>query len=270
MKLMKQFLWLFFVALAVAAMATACKGKQPNDTAKESRGEADSAKLALRIGVTPTMDCLPAYVVMERGIADRHGLNLRLALYNARMDQDTAIVRGRIDGMLTDSVHVAYINSKEKDLLKVCGTTQAEWQLIAGRTSRVARLNQLGDKIVAHACFSATEWLTERALKGVKTQADVYKVQVNDVRVRYNMLLVAAVDAAWLPEPFASMAIKRGHHTIADSKTYSQHLGTVAFTSKAMTQKEKHRQIELFMQCLDEANDSIKQYGTAHYANCMK
>lgn len=270
MKLMKQFLWLFFVALVMAATVAGCKGKQSDGVAKEGRAEADTSRSALRIGVTPTRDCLPAFIVMERGIAERHGLDLHLALYNARMDQDTAIVRGRIDGMLTDSVHVAYINSKHKDLLKVCGTTQAEWQLVAGRTSRVARLNQLGDKIIAHACFSATEWLTERALKGVKTQADVYKVQVNDVKVRYNMLLVAAVDAAWLPEPFASMAIKRGHHVIADSKNYSKNLGTVAFASKAMVQKQKHSQIELFTQCLNEANDSIKKYGFKHYADCMK
>lgn len=270
MKKAKHIILKLVVAFAIVATAAGCSNNKQSSNTESNNSRADSAAAALVVGITPTSDCLPALVAVERGIAERHGLSVDLAMFNARMDQDTAITKGRIDGMFADSVNVAYLNSKDKKWLDVCYKTQAEWLLVAGRTSRVSRCEQLGDKIIAHACFSATEWLTEQALKGVKTKADVYKVQVNDVKVRLNMLLEAAVDAAWLPEPYATMALKSGHNKIADSKQWRQKLGVVAFTSKAMADKKKRKDIDLFIKCLDEANDSIKKYGASHYADCIK
>lgn len=270
MKLTKQFFWFYIIALSTTMLTASCGDKSKSNGATKGESGIDTAKTVIKVGVTPTRDCLPAFIVVERGIAERRGLSVSLDLFGSRMDQDTAIVRDRIDGMLADSVNIAYLNAKEKDFLSVCGQTDAEWKLIAGRTSRVTRLDQLGDKIVAHACFSATEWLTGKALDKVKTKADVYRVQVNDVKVRYNMLLVAAVDAAWLSEPYTSKALKYGHKIIADSKSYGAHLGVVAFTSKALKNKKKQDSIKLFIQCLNEANDSIRKYGAEHYADCIK
>lgn len=270
MKLTKRLFLPFVAALVVLSIAVGCGAKKNDGDAAGAKRQSDVDTTVLSVGVTPTADCLPAFVVVSSGIAERHGLQVRLAQFCARMDQDTAIVRRRVDGLFADSVNIAYLNQKGDVALTVCRATDAEWQLIAGRASRVVRLDQLGDKIIAHACFSATEWLTDKALKGVKTKADVYKVQVNDVKVRLNMLLESAVDAAWLPEPYASMALQHGHKKIADSKKYGTRLGSLAFTSKAMADKKKRADIDLFIKCLDEASDSIKKYGAAHYANCQK
>jgi len=266
----KQLLLLAASALATLPIVLACGSKRADGDAPVAERYAAADSSALSVGVMPTADCLPAFIVAEHGIAERHGLRLRLARYNARMDQDTAIVRGRIDGMFADSVNVAYLKKKHGTKLVECRTTGATWQLVAGRSSRIARLDQLGDKIIAHACYSATEWLTNATMKGVKTSADVYKVQVNDVRVRLNMLMVAAVDAAWLPEPYASIALKHGHKKIADSKKRGANLGTLAFTSQVMADKKKRPQVDLFLKCLDEAADSIRKYGPDHYADCLE
>lgn len=244
--------------------------KSGSTTVQANKEETDSTTANLIVAVTPTMDCLAAYIAVERGITDSLGIKVKLKTYTSRMDQDTAIARSRVDGLFTDSVDVAYLRSKRGVGTTVCGHTDAYWLLIAGRTTRINRLEQLGDKIIGCDRDAATNWLSTKVLSRVKTKAEVYRVQVNDVRIRYNMLLVNAIDAVWLPEPYASSAIKHGHKQIYDSRKVSKQLGVIAFSDKAVNNKTKKKSIDDFLRCLEMAKDSIKIYGVDHYNDIIK
>lgn len=257
------------VATVAVCLCDACKRPASSDgsAAKDDAWLNDT--VSLKVAVLPTADNLAAMVAVERGIARKLGVDVRLVVYRSMMDQDTAVQRGRVDGLFSDSVRVRHLSDGGLQL-DVVRHSDAYWWLIGNKLSRVSRIEQLGDKIVAQTSYSATDWLTSQVLRGVKTKADVYRVPINDVDVRYNMLLANNVDALWLPQPYASAAIRLGHKKMADSRDINKGLGVLAFTKKSMSDKKKKQQIDLFLKSLDVASDSIKRHGQAHYDDVCK
>lgn len=84
-----------------------------------------------------------------------------------------------------------------------------EWKLVANRKSRVTKINQLSDKLVAMTRFSATDFLCDKMSDSIKgKKEEFFRVQVNDVDIRLKMLQNGEIDAAWLTEPQASVAKK--------------------------------------------------------------
>ena len=92
-----------FIALLVLASC----GQSYEETKRLTRQQRlkmlreDSA--ALKIAVMPTLDCLPIFVAKERQLFDT-AVDIRLKRFNAQMDIDTALIRGRAEGAITDLV----------------------------------------------------------------------------------------------------------------------------------------------------------------------
>ncbi len=61
---------------------------------KQEKARLDSIdRASLKVGVMPTLDCLPVYLAYEDSIFLKQGVTVHLYRYNAQMDCDTAIVR---------------------------------------------------------------------------------------------------------------------------------------------------------------------------------
>ena len=118
---------------------------------------ADSA--ALKVAVMPTLDCLPLYIAKERGFFEKQGVDVRLKRYTAQMDCDTAVERGRVEGLVSDLVRSERMQQHGTPLRYVAAT-DAYWQLITNRQARIRELKQLDDKMVAMTRYSATDLLT--------------------------------------------------------------------------------------------------------------
>ena len=216
----------------------------------------------------PTLDCLPIFVASERGWFDSLEIDVRLRLSKAQMDVDTALVGGSVEGAVTDLVRAGRMQKKGTPLSYVAATNAA-WQLVANRTARVKETRQLGDKMVAMTRFSATDLLTDRALEGVKTSATVYRVQINDVQLRLQMLRNNEMDALWLPEPQATAARQLNHAVLWDTEKNDIRLGVVAFREPAMKDKRIRKQIDGFISAYNQACDSLNRLGTAAYADVI-
>ena len=220
--------------------------------------------LALKIAVVPTLDCLPIYVAKERVLYDTARLDLRLRYFTAQMDCDTAIAGRSVEGMVSDLVRTERLK-REGTPLQYVSATNINWYLFTNRKARIKKLDQLGDKMVAMTRYSATDFLTDAALEGVKTSSVVFRIQVNDVFVRQAMLLNNEMDAMWLAEPQATVARLNGHASIYDSQKKGLKLGVMAFRDDAMKDKRRKAQIELFKKAYNAACDSLNKYGIPHY-----
>jgi len=226
-------------------------------------------KAALKVAVMPTIDCLPLYVARDSGLYKEQGADIRLKLFTAQMDCDTAIVGGSVDGMVSDLVRTERLKRREGLQLSYVSSTNAEWQLISNRKARIKQTSQLGDKMVAMTRHSATDKLTAMALDGVKTKSQVFRVQVNDVFVRLDMLTGNGVDAAWLPEPMATQARLRGGQVLTDNGKLGFAPGVIAFRSEVMKGKQRERQVKAFVTTYNRACDSINKHGVQHYADIL-
>lgn len=269
MKMMK--LRNIFVCGWCIALVVAC-GQSYETKQRMTRAERAKLKtadsLALKVGVMPTLDCMPLFVAKERRLFDTLGVDVRLRIRKAQMDIDTALIGGSVEGAVSDSVRVARMRSRGTALTEV-GTTNTSWQLVGNRSARLKEVKQLGDKMVAMTRYSATDFLTDHVLTGVKTTATVYRVQINDVPLRLQMLLNNEMDALWLPEPQATTAREHGHTVLWDTEKHNLWLGRVVFRDKALGDARVKKQIDVFKQAYNMACDSLNQRGVSAYADLV-
>lgn len=261
----------FGVCLLLLGMA-ACGHSEQKHTqlTKQEKARLDSIdKAAFKVGVMPTLDCMPVFVAYEDSLFLRQGVTVHLRRYNSQMDCDTALMRGRVEGSVTDLIRAARIEKKGTALTYPI-STNLYWQLIANRKARISELKQLSDKMIAMTRFSATDYLSDLAIDSGKPKFDVYRVQINDVGIRLRMLINNEMDAMFLPEPQATKARLEQHNVLMDSRDKNLQLGVFAFRKKALLKPLRREQAEKFVKVYNMAVDSINKNGLQKYAAILK
>ncbi len=234
---------------------------------KYAAWRADS--MAFKVAVMPTLDCFPFYLAKEMGWADSLHVDYRLRTYTAQMDCDTALLGGSVQGAVSDLVRVNHMK-KQGCPLYCLSATGAYWQLISNRKARIKKLDQLGDKMVAMTRYSATDFLTDHFLKGVKTSSMVFKIQVNDVNIRLSMLLNNEMDAMWLTEPQATLARQARNNVVADSRDAKLNLGVIAMRDETRRDAARKDQLRKVVAAYNQACDSLNKNGIAHYGQVAR
>jgi len=179
---------------------------------------------ALYVAVMPVEDCLPLYLAEKRGLADTLGLKMKLLRYDALMDIDTAYVLRHADVAWEDSFRLAQYHTqtphfatdsilKEPDTLWM--PTKGRWCFVASRKSKIKKLKDLHEKMVGITRWSLADTLCNIVVNqaGINQQ-DVYRPQINNVKLRMRMLRENLLDAAILPEPYASWAKAEKHRIL--------------------------------------------------------
>lgn len=253
-------LLLLFLSCVVAV---SCNKKGGNDNVEEAV-ESDSASV-IRVGVMPTLDALPFFVAKERGMFENGNIGVALVSFDSHMDIDTALIGGSVDAAFTDLVRMEKLKADSKDTLRYLTSTELCWSLVSNKVARINRLQQFGDKMVAMTRWSATDYLTDKVFDAVQTKAQVYGVQINDLDVRLKMLLNNEMDAAWLPEPQATVAVCAGHKRLLTSDKDDEKFGVlvVRFPIKGKDNRNVENKLR---EIYSVACDSINKYGMKAYA----
>ncbi len=265
---MKKLLYLTIaVALLTACGKTYEEEKRERQEMKVQLAREDSA--ALKIAVLPTLDCLPVYVAKELDLFDTTVVDVRLKPFTAQMDCDTALMGKSAEGTVTDLVRMQQLVKKGAKIHYVA-QTGAYWMLFTNRNARISQLKHLEDKMVAMTRYSVTDMLTDRAVDSAKVKSEfVFRIQVNDINVRMQMLNNNIMDALWLTEPQATMARLRKNPVLMDSRKVGMNYGVLAFNQQKMRTYERKQQLAAFVKGYDAACDSINKYGVAHYRDLV-
>lgn len=261
---MKRIILIFVSAVVLVACGRSYEEQKRLTRAERQRlAREDSA--ALKIAVTPTLDCLPLYVAQYYGLFDGLGADVRLKRYAARMDCDEALRQGRVEGLVTDLVRGQRLVSLGTPL-EYLTATGAYWQLLTNRNARIKELKQLNDKMVAMTRYSATDMLSDYAVDSVGLAPEmVFRIQVNDMVLRLRMLENNEMDALLLTEPQATAARMLKHPVLMDSRKLGMRLGAVAVKSAAMGDTARQRQVKVMLKAYDMACDSIRKHGLKSY-----
>lgn len=266
---MKQLLWAFIAVVVLAAC-----GQSYEETKRKSKAErirlAKEDSAALKVAVMPTLDCLPLWVARNYGMFDSLGVDIRLKWYSAQMDCDTALANKRVEMSITDLVRAKWLENHGTQL-ELPIATNTYWLLVTNRNTRIKELKQLDDKMIAMTRHSATELLADYAIDSVKLkQEKVFKVQINDVNVRMQMLRNNVMDALLLTEPQATTALKEKHKVVMDSRKLDLRLGAFALRKSISTDKTRKKQIDALMKAYDMAVDSINKNGISAYSGLIE
>ena len=227
----------------------------------------DSA--ALKVAVLPTLDCLPLFVAEERQMFDT-AVDIRLKRFSAQMDCDTALQRGRVELAVSDLVRTERMATMGLRL-KYLTATNAYWLLIGNRNQRITELKHLDDRMVAMTRYSVTDLMAELAVDSAKLKPErVFRIQVNDVNVRLDMLENNEMDALLLTEPQLTQALLGKHHVLLDSRREDIWMGVIAEDSIAMSEASRQRQLKALVDGYNKACDSLNQHGMKHYHDIIR
>ena len=246
----------------------ACGGKQTEKDDSAVQKPKDNPD-ALHVAVMPTLDCLPIFVAYEHGFFQSQQTEVSLKLYMAQMDCDEALKKNKVEMMVSDLMRTERLKNHGTDLTYITATN-AYWQLICNKNARVTKVDQLADKMMGISRYSATDYLGTLAVDSAKPKYPVFRIQVNDVGIRLNMLLNKELDAVILTEPQATVAKMVNHKVLADSRYNDISLGVIAMRSDVLNNPLRQRQRDAFVKAYDQACDSINEKGMAHYAKIVK
>jgi len=263
-----RIIYVMLAWVAIGAGFVSC-GQSYDEARRISREERARLRredsLALKVGVLPTLDCLPMFVAKERALFDT-AADIRLKLFKAQMDCDEALRKGRLEGSVTDIVRALRLRKRGADI-DFTSSTNAYWQLISNRKARIKQLSQLKDKMVAMTRYSATALLADYAVDSVKVrQEEVFRIQINDVSLRLKMLLNNEMDAALLTEPQATAARLLKNPVLMDTRGKDMRFGLIVFANSALKEQRRKRQVDAFVKGYNAACDSLNRFGLRHYA----
>lgn len=196
-KLRYIFIWLLTMGLCGACNQT-------------DKAVSNDDSTAIKLGVLPTIECLPFYYADSLGLFDSLGINVQLTTFAAAMDADTAFVNGYMNGIVSDLVKACVWNENGDSVhVAMCGDLRM-W-LVTAQSARLARAESMKEKIIGITRHSALDFFTDKILESVKFNSiDINKPQINNIRLRTQMVDQNQYDGAILPEPYASEAVARG------------------------------------------------------------
>lgn len=256
----------------VALLLSACgqsyqEQKRLSRLERQKQLKEDSA--ALKIAVMPTLDCLPMHVARHYDLFASQNVDIRMKYFSSQIDCDTALERKRVEASVTDLVRGQRL-VRRGTALDYPITTNTYWLLITNKNSRIKELKQLDDKMLAMTRYSATDLLSDFVVDSVKLKQErVYRVQINDVRIRLRMMLNNEMDAMFVTEPQATVALASKNRLVVDSRKLDIRLGAIAFRTEAMKGDERKKQYDAFIKAYNMACDSINKHGVAYYGELV-
>lgn len=248
--------------LSCSILLTSCNDEE--ERVRLSKAEKERLRiedsLALKIGILPTSDCDVLRIADSLHIFDTLGVDVNLRRYNALSECRIALKLRLVEGAVVDSVLADVIRDRDSVALTLGPATSLSWKMITSKKSRIVRTEQLVDKIIAADSHGCSHRFAEQISDSLmKKQKNVYILQCEDLGIRTKMLSSGNVDAALLPEPFASAAISSGGRVLKDYS--SQTKGGIAFRQKALADKRIKKQYELFLKGLAIARDTLVARG---------
>lgn len=230
-------------------------------------GEKEQPTEKLTMGVMGSIDAVPMVIAQEKGYFKEEGLDLDLQIFKAAKDRDAALQSGALDGVLADEVAISIYQNSDIDM-KITGTTNGWWTLVAGKDSGIKTLADLKGKKVGISKNTMIEYVVEDILvdNGMKAD-DIEEVIIPPMPSRLEALKSGDIDAALLPAPFNDTAIADGGVEITTVYNYDAMISTTAFLQDAIDNKNK--EIKAFYKAYNKAIEYMNKTDISEYEDIL-
>lgn len=231
---------LFVIALCIfSVLFTAC-GSSNNSTSsssEENSSSASTSEQSLKFGLMPDIDSIPFIIAQEKGYFKEEGVSVELQQFKSAMDRDSALQSGNLDGGVSDMLAAGFAKSGGFDV-KITSSTNGNYCLIAGTANNAQSLADMKGQNISVSKNTIIEFVLDQMLaQNNMTEADINKTVIPQIPTRLEMLQNGKLDAAVLPEPMGSIAVKNGSHQIASSEDMKINPGVMVFTNDSIQNK---------------------------------
>jgi NitT/TauT family transport system substrate-binding protein len=215
----------------------------------------------LRVGLLPIIDVLPMYVAEQEGFFKAQGLEVELTLFASALERDAALQAGQLDLELNDLVSAVLLNKDEQSIRVIRLTyrgnpTMPMMTIVAAPGSTISSPSDLKNVPIAISGNSVIEYSTDRmlALAGL-APGEIQKTEVTKIPIRAEMLAKGQVQAATLPEPFASLALSQGGRRVIDDGVTG--IGCSVLTARKDVVDKQSPQLKSFLVAYDQGVAAI-------------
>ena len=250
------------IALAMTAVMTASMVACGSE-----KEEVQTEKTKLRVGVMGSIDAVPLVIAQQNGYFEEEGVELDLQIFKAANDRDAALQGGELDGVLCDETAISIYQNSDMDM-KITGTTNGSWTLVAGKDSGITDLSDLKGKKVGISKNTMIEYLADDiALSNGLQVSDIEKVAIPAMPARLEALKNNQIDAAILPAPFNDTAVADGG--IEVTKIYNKDImiSVTAFLQEVIDKDAKA--IKGFYNAYNKAIDFINSNDITEYEDTI-
>ena len=241
-----------YLLLLTAFIIMGCQVSEQDDSLIEKRKnkvEEVAYQRAFKVGVMPTMDCLPIFLLKDSALYNPDDIDIRLKEYTSQRDCDTAMINRRVQAAVLD-----YMTE-----------TNATWQLMATPASGIKQVEDLGDKVIGLAFNSVTQYLTIQVISSHSIKNRTYGSQINDIFIRMQMLRNKQLDAVWTSEPQTTQAKILGNKEIYNSTKQDFTPGAIVFVNAPKVEKR-----QAFEDAYNKAVDMINKHPIQYFAPLIK
>ncbi|MBK1809894.1 ABC transporter substrate-binding protein [Clostridium sp. YIM B02505] len=237
---------------------TACSPVKEKATTTSS-----ASKQTLNFGAVSSVDVIPIVIANEKGYFKNEGVEVNFQGFKNSKDRDAALQAGTLDGVICDEIAISLYQNADFDV-KITGITDGDFMLIANQKSGIKSISDLKGKSVAISEKTSIEYTLDKILeKNSLDPKDAKKSMVPAIPTRLEMLRNNNVDAALLPEPFASLALSDGGILLGSASSLATYPSVTAFTQKAID--GKGAEIRAFYKAYNQAVDYINSTKISEY-----
>ena len=222
----------------------------------------------LTLGMLPTLDGLPFHIAKAQGIYDSLGLDLTILSFNSAYDRDAAFQFKSMDGMITDYPSAVTLQAIHHTDLGIILKNDGYFCFIVSKESGINQLQELKEKNIAVSHNTIIEYATGQLLnKAGISQAEVNKPEIAQLPLRLQMLQYDQIDASFLPDPAASIAMNARHRSLISTQELEIDFTVTAFSREAIN--EKRREIELLITGYNLGIDYIKMHSQKEWKQVL-
>ncbi len=216
---------------------------------------ARAQEASLRVGLMPAVNSIPLIVAQHEGLFAANGVTVDLVMFHNQLYRESGLQTHTIDGSISDLVNAISTVSNGFDV-RVTSESEGDFALLTSPESPIRDIQQwkaASGKIQTGSLEnSIVNYVSVRMLEKLGADpASIDLVPVLNLPSRIQMLLADRLQAAVIPEPYATMALMQGAHLIADTQILPSTPGVLLFTGKAIA--EKGQAIRAFYRAYDEA-----------------
>ena len=260
MKLIKKISTIFLaVLLMISMIGCATTNKEVNDSQNQAK--------TLNFGAIGSVEMIPIIIADVNGYFAKQGLEVNIQSFKSSKDRDAALQSGNLDGIICDEVAVTLYQNADFDV-KITGATDGNFTLIANPNSGIKTLDDIKGKSVAISEKTCIEYTLDKVLeKNALAPQDVQKTVVPAIPTRLEMLRANKVDAALLPEPFSTLAMKDGGIVLGSANEAGIYTSVTAFTQESIDTKAA--EIKAFFKAYNEAVDYVNSTSISEYEDVI-
>lgn len=227
---------LLILCLCICSLFIAACTSQTDEKANDS-SSANTSDITLKIGLMPDIDSIPFIIAEEKGFFKEEGVNVELQHFKSAMDRDSALQSGNLDGCISDMLAAGFAKSGGFDV-KITSRTDGNYCLIAGSANTATELKNMQGQNISVSKNTIIEFVLDQMLaQNQMTDADINKTVIPQIPTRLEMLQNGKLDAAVLPEPMGSIAVKNGSHFVNSSEKMQINPGVMVFTNDSLQNK---------------------------------